>query len=392
MTQLMIEAHDLSKRYGPHTALQKASFEVKKGEVLGFLGPNGAGKTTTMKILTCFIAPTDGTAKVNGHDVFANPMGVRAAIGYLPETTPLYPEMTVFEYLGWIAEMRTIAGDKARKSIKRAVEQTTLGDVLGKEIRALSKGFRQRVGLAQALIHEPPILILDEPMSGLDPNQASEIRELIKQIGRERTVILSTHNLAEVEMACDRVLIIARGRIVADDTPDTLRSRAGRSVYNVVVTNGKEQRDYREPKSAALAAIFEKIPGVETVRAKGSEGELELEIIPKRDDDLRADIFRAAVEGGLVLLELRRESQNLEQVFRDLTVGAKEAVPARTTKARPAAAAAVEEEEEDEDEDADAEDEADEGGEADDGDEEEEEEADEEEEAKGRRSGSEEDR
>jgi ABC-2 type transport system ATP-binding protein len=192
MSDVMIEARDLTKSYGSMNALKDVSFEVRKGEVVGFLGPNGAGKTTTMKILTCFIAPTSGSAKVDGRDIWEDPMGVRESIGYLPESTPLYTEMMVLEYLEFIAKMRGFKGIEIRKRIKKAVEQTSLGDVIAKEIRALSKGFKQRVGLAQALIHEPSVLILDEPMSGLDPNQASEIRELIKDIGRERTVVLST--------------------------------------------------------------------------------------------------------------------------------------------------------------------------------------------------------
>ena len=197
MSDIVIEARNLTKRYGNVEALKGISFEVRRGEVLGFLGPNGAGKTTTMKILTCFIAPTDGTALVNGCDIFEDSLGARSALGYLPESTPLYTEMIVEEYLAFVADMRRLDDPKA---IDRVLEETGLQDVRNKEIRALSKGYRQRVGLAQALIHEPPILILDEPLSGLDPNQASEIRELIKRIGQERTVILSTHNLAEVQL------------------------------------------------------------------------------------------------------------------------------------------------------------------------------------------------
>ena len=205
MSDVMIEARDLTKRYDGVLALDHVSMSVRKGEVLGFLGPNGAGKSTTMKILTCFTAPSEGTAKLNGFDILDQSLEVRASIGYLPESTALYPDMLVLEYLEFIAEMRGVVATERRKQLKVVVEETGLGDVLGKDIRALSKGYRQRVGLAQALVHRPPILILDEPMSGLDPNQAVEIRDLIKDIGRKRTVILSTHNLAEVQVACDRV-------------------------------------------------------------------------------------------------------------------------------------------------------------------------------------------
>ncbi len=318
MSDVMIEARDLTKLYPgagkPVTAVSKVSFEVRKGEVVGLLGPNGAGKTTTMKILTCFIAPTTGTAKVNGADVWDDPMGVRAAIGYLPESTPLYTEMMVYEYLQWVARMRGLVGERASQRIKIAIEQTGLGDVIAKEIRALSKGYRQRVGIAQALVHEPPILILDEPMSGLDPNQALEIRDLIKTIGKERTVILSTHNLAEVQASCNRVLIIAKGKIVADDTPDGLRDTAGRRRFVTSVLNGDGSK---------VREAFGRISGVDRVKQlAGAPGdELRFEIVPAKDQDLRPEIFKAAVDGGFVLVELVTEGQNLENVFRDLTTG-----------------------------------------------------------------------
>jgi ABC-2 type transport system ATP-binding protein len=316
MHDVMIEAQGLTKRYGPHRALEGVSFEVRRGEVLGLLGPNGAGKSTTMKILTCFIAPSEGTARVNGFDIWEDPIGVRASIGYLPESTPLYAEMLVLEYLEFMAAMRGLRGDAAKTRIKKVVEETDLGDVIAKEIRTLSKGYRQRVGLAQALVHEPPILILDEPMSGLDPNQALEIRDLIKQIGKERTVILSTHNLAEVQVTCQRVLIISKGRIVADDTPEALSSR-GRNRYLVVVEKESAGGDGK------AAGVLSKIPGAETVRATSSSDPkgLTFEIVSASAVDLRAEIFRAAVAGGLVLLELRTRGENLEQVFRELTLG-----------------------------------------------------------------------
>ena len=322
MADVMIEARDLTKRYGDFTAVKKVSFEVRKGEVLGFLGPNGAGKTTTMKVLTCFLAPTEGTAKVNGCDVFEDPMGVRRAIGYLPESTPLYPEMMVLEFLEWAGHMRGLKGDDLRKRLKACVEQTALGDVIAKEIRALSKGFRQRVGLAQALIHEPPILILDEPMSGLDPNQAVEIRDVIKEIGRERTVILSTHNLAEVQVTCDRVLIIAKGALVADDTPAGLRDRAGKPRFLATVLVGEGSYKDRA-NSKAVREAFADIPGIDRVREVSAPqtDETAFELVPKGNEDLRADIFRAAIKGNFVLIGLNREGTNFEKAFRELTLG-----------------------------------------------------------------------
>jgi ABC-2 type transport system ATP-binding protein len=314
MSDLVIEAKDLTKHYGDFVAIDKLNFQVKRGEIVGLLGPNGAGKSTTMKILTCYTAPTEGSARVNGHDVFESPVSAREAIGYLPESTPLYTEMLVYEYLEFAAEMRGLKGEKAKKQIKRAVEETSLGDVVGKEIRALSKGYRQRVGLAQALVHEPSLLILDEPMSGLDPNQAIEVRDVIKEIGKERTVVLSTHNLPEVQVTCDRVLIIARGKIVADDTPKALSDRAGRARFLVSLVDQGE-------KTGGASKQLEAIRGVDVVRTlEAPKGELSFEVIPKADDDLRKDIFQAAVAGGHTLIGLGREGQNLEEIFRQLTV------------------------------------------------------------------------
>ncbi|MFW6067269.1 MAG: ATP-binding cassette domain-containing protein [Myxococcota bacterium] len=320
MSDVMIEARKLTKRYGAVDAVRDVSFEVRRGEILGFLGPNGAGKTTTMKILTCFIAPTDGTAKVNGSDVFEDPLAVRRSIGYLPENTPLYPEMLTYEYLDFMARMRGYDGQDVGPRIKKVVQETGLESVVGKEIRTLSKGFRQRVGLAQALIHEPPILILDEPMSGLDPNQAVEIRDLIKAIGKERTIILSTHNLPEVQVTCNRVLIIAKGRIVADDTIEELRSRTGGSRFVVSVAR---EVDGKEVDAAEVREVFARVEGVDAVRpGPDANGDLVFEITPEDDMDLRSALSKAAGEAGLVLVGLNREAGDLERVFRELTADA----------------------------------------------------------------------
>jgi ABC-2 type transport system ATP-binding protein len=317
MTDVMIDARDLTKHYGPVNALKKASFQVHRGEVVGFLGPNGAGKTTTMKILTCFIAPSSGTALVGGADIFEDPIAVREAIGYLPESTPLYVEMLVLEYLEFVGKMRGLSGAGLQARLRRVVEETSLGDVIGKSIGELSKGFRQRVGLAQALIHEPPVLILDEPMSGLDPNQAAEIRELIRDIGRERTVILSTHNLSEVRVTCGRVLIISEGELVADDTPEELAARAGKPRFVATLRqNDQSAEDIRQAFSA--------IGDAQRVVDQGpvAAGEVIVEVVPKGQEDLRADIFQAAVSADLVLLGLEQHGENLEDIFRQLTTSA----------------------------------------------------------------------
>ena len=214
-TDVMIEATGLTKRFGSVRALDKVSFEVRKGEVVGFLGPNGAGKSTTMRILTCFISPTNGTAKVRGFDVFEDPLSVRKSIGYLPQRAPLYADMTVYDYLKFAAEIRGLDESKFKSRLKKVIEVCGLGQSLGKDIATLSHGYRQRVGLGQALIHDPPILILDEPTSDLDPNEKAEVLKYIKEIGKDRTILLSTHNLSEVEEACARAIIVSKGRVVA---------------------------------------------------------------------------------------------------------------------------------------------------------------------------------
>jgi len=225
MADVMIQVENLTKNYGTNCAVDQVSFNVHKGEVLGFLGPNGAGKSTTMKILTCFLAPTQGSAKVAGFDVFDQSLEVRRRVGYLPEDTPLYRDMTVLEHLDFAASMHGMKGDRVQARIKEIGGRCGLVEVAGKLVGELSKGYRQRVGLAQAMLHDPDILILDEPTGGLDPNQIAEIRTLIKEVGKEKTVILSTHILPEVQATCSRMLIISGGKLVADGTPDELRAR-----------------------------------------------------------------------------------------------------------------------------------------------------------------------
>jgi len=324
--QPMIEVSGLSKSYGHIRALDGVGFEVPRGEVLGFLGPNGAGKTTTMKILTCFIAPTEGQVKVAGHDVGQNPLEVRRKVGYLPENAPLYRDMRVGEYLDFVGRVRGMEPEARRRGAARVVDHCGLGDVIDQEIRTLSKGFRQRAGLAQAMIHDPEILILDEPTSGLDPNQIAEIRELIREIGRERTVILSTHHLTEVQAVAGRVLIINRGRLVADGRPGEIGGDRGGAVYRVVLRP-------MDGGFAAAAEAFAAIPGTRGFEEEPAVGGKELVLTLRGDgsSDLRAAIFEAAVARGFTLLELGLKKVDLEAVFRRLTMEGGEP-PGRSTE------------------------------------------------------------
>lgn len=312
-TDVMIQATNLSKRFGKTRALDKVSFEVNKGEVVGFLGPNGAGKSTTMRILTCFLAPTTGTAKVRGIDVFDDPLAVRNNLGYLPQRAPLYTDMIVSDYLKFVADVRGIDESKFKKSMDNIIDVCGLAQVLNKDIGALSHGYRQRVGLGQALLHDPQILILDEPTADLDPNEKAEVIRYIQEIGKDRTVLLSTHNLQEAEEACARAIIVSKGRVVADGNLDEIRARTG-SVRYVVAADG--------PKLSDLLGACEKLGGVKKVRElKSDEKEPRVELQGEKGGDLRADIFKLMVERGWTLLELRRDAQSLDSVFRDLTRG-----------------------------------------------------------------------
>src|SRR5450631_3373493 len=315
MSDVMIEVDGLTKDYGLTRAVDHVSFSVRQGEVLGFLGPNGAGKSTTMKMLTCFLSPSDGRAKVAGHDVFDESLAVRRRIGYLPEDTPIYRDMTVLEFLQFAAAMRGMAPARSAERIKEVGTRCGLADVAGKEVGELSKGFRQRVGLAQAMLHDPDILILDEPTSGLDPNQIVEIRSLIKEIGREKTVILSTHILPEVQATCSRILIISGGKLVADGTPDSLRAREKGGRYRVVVESNGVVKEAIRDRLAGLAGV------ARCEMLAGEEGSHAFALAAAAATDLRKPIFRAAVDNRWMLLELLRESASLEDVFRNLTTG-----------------------------------------------------------------------
>ena len=323
----MIEVQNLTKTYPSQTAVADVTFSVKEGEIVGFLGPNGAGKTTTMRVLTGFLPPTSGTARIAGHDVLTHSKEARAALGYLPESAALYPEMRVSEYLAYRARLEGVTGPAVRSRVAEAVDRCLLGEVAHRKIDNLSKGYRQRVALAGALVHQPPVLILDEPTVGLDPMQIIKIREMIRALGRERAVLLSTHILPEVDAVCDRVLIIDRGRIVAEGTPQELRSKlAGTPVVRAVFRGDVAVRD-------ALAGL-PGVVGVEEERASG-ETRARLECLP--DADPSEEIFHLAVARGFVLRQLAREALSLEDVFVRLTRH-DEAAPAGAPAAESAAA------------------------------------------------------
>jgi len=321
-TDVMIQANGLTKRFGGVRALDKVNFEVKRGEVVGFLGPNGAGKSTTMRILTCFISPSTGSATVNSHDVFDNPLEVRRSIGYLPQRAPLYTDMTVWEYLKFAAEIRGLDETSFKKRLKKVVEVCGLAQSLGKDISTLSHGYRQRVGLGQALIHDPPILILDEPTSDLDPNEKAEVLRYIKEIGKDRTILLSTHNLAEVEEACARAIIVSKGRVVADGPLDEIRGKTGRVRYVVTIDEQRAEAGNKPPALAQAQEALQRLGGVKTVRELPTDEKAhKFELSGAQDSDIRAEIYRLAVAKGWTLLELRRDAQSLDAVFRDLTRG-----------------------------------------------------------------------
>ena len=307
----MIEVENLTKRYGRTTAVDHVSFRVQKGEILGFLGPNGAGKTTTMRVLTCYLPPTEGSARVAGYDVFEQPLEVKRRVGYLPETPPLYPDMEVADYLDFCAKIKGVPKAARRARIDDAIGKTRLGDVRHKQTGRLSKGYRQRVGLAQAILHNPDVLILDEPTAGLDPKQIIETRELIKGLGGDHTVVLSTHILPEVSMTCGRVVIISRGRVVAEDTPENLTQRLKGGAALKLEVRGE---------SDAVMRVVGGVPGVLSARAQAAAGGvLEVEVEVEPGGDVRADLARAVVQGGFDLLELQRMGMSLEEIFLHLT-------------------------------------------------------------------------
>ncbi len=311
----IIQVRDLLKSYGSVHAIKGLTFAVGKGQVVGFLGPNGAGKSTTMKILTGYLQPTSGTAQILGIDVMRHSIEARKHIGYLPENNPLYEEMMVMEYLEFVAQMRQIPKSKRRMMIEKAIHECGLGPVVGKDIGVLSKGYCQRVGFAQAIVHEPQLLILDEPTSGLDPNQIIEIRSLIKKLGKEKTVLMSTHILSEAQSTCSRILIIHDGKLVADDTPLQLTQQEGGIIYVVVAPKQGEKLSKKQVLEQ-LASIFG-VTKVEPINEYQDHGVAMMVGYDKEDP--RADIFQKIVSANWILLEMRRKEITLEETFRRLT-------------------------------------------------------------------------
>jgi len=307
----VIEVQHLTKRYGPFTAVDDVSFKVERGEILGFLGPNGAGKTTTMRILTGYMPPTDGHAVVAGYDVMNQPIEAKRRTGYLPETPPLYPEMTVRDYLTFCARIKGVPGADRKTRVGTVMERTRIADMAERSCGQLSKGYRQRVGLAQALLHNPDVLILDEPTAGLDPKQIIETRRLIKELAGDHTIVLSTHILPEVSQTCQRVVIINKGKVVAVDTPDNLtaRLRGSETMYVQIDASG-----------ADVSTVLREVPGVTRVAIADTRGSLAgVEVDSETGRDVRRELAATIVGHGWGLLELRPMRMSLEEIFLHLT-------------------------------------------------------------------------
>jgi ABC-2 type transport system ATP-binding protein len=308
----MLDIRGLKKHFGPIRAVEDVSFQVAKGEVLGFLGPNGAGKSTTMKMITGFLAPTAGTAIVCGHDVEAEPIAAKKRIGYLPEGAPAYPDMTPAAFLDFVGAIRGFDGAVRAKRVAQAVERTQLDGVLYQPIDTLSKGFKRRVGLAQALLHDPEVLILDEPTDGLDPNQKREVRELIRRMSPEKAIVISTHILEEVDAICSRAIVIAKGRVLADGTPEALEKRSRWYGAVSLVTAAGEI-----PRLKTLWNAHPAVAALETVA--GEEGQAMLTAFPRGGAPMLAELGRMAREAGIRIDEIREERGRLDEVFRDIT-------------------------------------------------------------------------
>lgn len=307
----MIEVRSLTKKYGENLAIDNLDFTINKGEVVGFLGPNGAGKSTTMKIITGFMAPSSGEARVSGFDVFENPIEVKKRIGYLPETPPVYGDMRVEDYLDFVAELKQVPSMDRKKGVDRALEKTNLGPVRKRLIQNLSKGYRQRVGIAQALVSNPEILILDEPTVGLDPKQVAEIRELIKELRGEHTIVLSTHILPEVQATCERIIIINKGRIVAQDSLENL---------STLQTSGRKIHLKLRKSMGDAPGFIAATKGVRAVRSGATP--MDWEVDAEGDEDIIESLARAAMDQGYGLLEIGSVKIDLEDIFLKLTYGA----------------------------------------------------------------------
>jgi ABC-2 type transport system ATP-binding protein len=312
----MITVKNLTKRYARTTAVDQISFEVAKGQIVGFLGPNGAGKTTTMRVLTCFLPPSAGTAKVAGFDVLEQPIEVKKRIGYLPETPPIYPEMETAEYLRFVGKLKGLSGSDLQKRVDYVCDRCAVTDVMSKLLGKLSKGYRQRVGLAQAIIHNPDVLILDEPTAALDPKQINETRDLIKGLAGDHTIILSTHILPEVEQTCEQVIIINKGKLVATDSVRNLQARA-RGAESVLVEIAGRSGSLEAP---TVQYKLEQVPGVSRVLCKHRVDSRALfEVESEKGRLVRGDLARAVVESGWDLNELRPAAMSLEEIFLQLT-------------------------------------------------------------------------
>jgi ABC-2 type transport system ATP-binding protein len=320
----VISVENLTKRYATKTAIEGMSFQVEKGEILGFLGPNGAGKTTTMRIITGYMPGTDGTVKIDGYDVADQPLEVRKRIGYLPENPPLYPEMTVVAYLRFVAKLKGVASANLQSEVERVMSKVNITDVQNRIIAKLSKGYKQRVGIAQALLNDPPVLILDEPTIGLDPKQIHEVRELVKSLAGNHTVVLSTHILPEVEQTCHRVIIIDRGKIVAVDSPQNLRAQIQGAARVIAEVEGP---------AGEVAAAVKGVAGVMDVRVANENGaRTRFYIDGETGRDVRSEIARTIVNKGWGLLELQSESMSLEDIFIKLTTAEEASAPAAVSE------------------------------------------------------------
>ena len=308
----MIEVKNLVKRYGDHTAVDHLSFEIEKGKIYGFLGPNGAGKSTTMNMITGYIASTEGTVVIDGHDILEEPEEAKKCIGYLPEMPPLYYDMTVLEYLKFVADLKKIPKDKKASMIEEIMDMVKITDMKNRLIKNLSKGYRQRVGIAQAVLGYPEVIILDEPTVGLDPKQINEIRDLIKGLKKKHTVILSSHILSEVSAVCDYVLIISHGKLVASDTPENLGKLAAGSNSLSLLVKG--------PKDTVRAAL-EAVEGVKEVTAEKSpeEGVCAVSVATEENTDVREKVFNSMVNAGCPILEMQSKKVSLEEIFLELT-------------------------------------------------------------------------
>lgn len=312
----MIEVDCLTKIYGPLVAVDNISFRVGKGEILGFLGPNGAGKSTTMKMLSCFISPTSGTARINGQDILSDSLAVRRVVGYLPESAPSYKNMTVLEFLEFIAETRGFSGREKEEKVERIIHLTTLDSARYQTIDTLSKGYRQRVGFAQALIHDPPVLILDEPTDGLDPNQKQEVRSLIRKMAKEKAIILSTHILEEMEAVCTRAVIINRGQIVADGSPQSLLMNS--RFYNTVTLKLSALPDESVVQSLQQ---LNNVNDVKVITPSQPDTPFTIQVYPTQKQDILDEVKSFLNDKGMSISEIYREKGHMDEVFRNLTIG-----------------------------------------------------------------------